>query len=319
MKALVTGVAGFIGSTLAERLLDEGARVVGIDCFTDYYPRAVKEAQPRQRCSGGRGFRFVESHDPGRRPRRACWPDAPTCSTWPRRPACARAGAATSSVYTTNNIEATQVLLEACVGTRDRAARLCVELVGLRRRRAAADARGRAARAGVALRRHQAGGRAAVLPLSRQLRRADRLAALLHGLRPAAAPRHGVSPVPARRDARRSRSRCTATANRRATSRSSPTPRRRTAGGRARAASPAACTILEAGRGSRSTRCSTSSRASPDARWTFGAKARRRATCATPTPTPARARADLGFAPTVTIEEGLAAEYAWLKAALDRA
>ena len=32
-----------------------------------------------------------------------------------------------------------------------------------------------------------------------------------------------------------------------------------------------------------------------------------------------RARADLGFAPTVTIEEGLAAEYAWLATALDRA
>jgi UDP-glucuronate 4-epimerase len=32
-----------------------------------------------------------------------------------------------------------------------------------------------------------------------------------------------------------------------------------------------------------------------------------------------RARADLGFAPTVTIEEGLAAEYAWLATTLDRA
>ncbi len=32
-----------------------------------------------------------------------------------------------------------------------------------------------------------------------------------------------------------------------------------------------------------------------------------------------RARAELGFAPTVTIEEGLAAEYAWLAAALNRA
>ena len=43
MKALVTGVAGFIGSTLAERLLADDAEVVGIDCFTDYYPRAMKE------------------------------------------------------------------------------------------------------------------------------------------------------------------------------------------------------------------------------------------------------------------------------------
>ena len=43
MKALVTGAAGFIGSTLAERLVRSGVDVVGIDCFTDYYPRAAKE------------------------------------------------------------------------------------------------------------------------------------------------------------------------------------------------------------------------------------------------------------------------------------
>ncbi|MCA1553427.1 MAG: NAD-dependent epimerase/dehydratase family protein, partial [Chloroflexi bacterium] len=40
---LVTGVAGFIGSTLAERLLAEGHHVVGVDCFTPYYARAIKE------------------------------------------------------------------------------------------------------------------------------------------------------------------------------------------------------------------------------------------------------------------------------------
>ncbi len=59
MKALVTGAAGFIGSTLAERLVADGAAVVGIDCFTDYYPRALKErnlAGLRQ----SQAFRFVE-------------------------------------------------------------------------------------------------------------------------------------------------------------------------------------------------------------------------------------------------------------------
>ncbi len=42
-RALVTGAAGFIGSHLAEALLDAGHPVVGVDCFTDYYPRAAKE------------------------------------------------------------------------------------------------------------------------------------------------------------------------------------------------------------------------------------------------------------------------------------
>lgn len=43
MKIIVTGAAGFIGSHLAERLLDAGHDVVGIDCFTDYYLPAIKK------------------------------------------------------------------------------------------------------------------------------------------------------------------------------------------------------------------------------------------------------------------------------------
>ena len=39
MKVVVTGAAGFIGSHVAESLLADGHEVVGIDCFTDYYPR----------------------------------------------------------------------------------------------------------------------------------------------------------------------------------------------------------------------------------------------------------------------------------------
>ncbi|HSN99038.1 MAG TPA: SDR family NAD(P)-dependent oxidoreductase [Candidatus Nanopelagicales bacterium] len=44
MNVLVTGVAGFIGSHLAERLLERGSRVVGLDSFDPYYDRAAKEA-----------------------------------------------------------------------------------------------------------------------------------------------------------------------------------------------------------------------------------------------------------------------------------
>jgi len=43
MRALVTGCAGFIGSMLADRLLRDGYTVIGIDRFSDYYSRALKE------------------------------------------------------------------------------------------------------------------------------------------------------------------------------------------------------------------------------------------------------------------------------------
>lgn len=41
-KALVTGCAGFIGSHVAETLVDRGLFVYGIDCISDYYPKEVK-------------------------------------------------------------------------------------------------------------------------------------------------------------------------------------------------------------------------------------------------------------------------------------
>jgi len=57
-NVLVTGVAGFIGSHLAARLLDLGHSVVGVDCFTDYYDVRIKKDNlssllPHER------FRFV--------------------------------------------------------------------------------------------------------------------------------------------------------------------------------------------------------------------------------------------------------------------
>lgn len=43
MRALVTGVAGFVGSHLARALLARGDTVLGVDCFTPYYDRTQKE------------------------------------------------------------------------------------------------------------------------------------------------------------------------------------------------------------------------------------------------------------------------------------
>ncbi len=59
MKAIVTGAAGFIGSSLSEEIIRRGGTVVGVDCFTDYYPRAIKERNLRN-LRNNPGFRFVE-------------------------------------------------------------------------------------------------------------------------------------------------------------------------------------------------------------------------------------------------------------------
>jgi nucleoside-diphosphate-sugar epimerase len=112
MRALVTGVAGFVGSTLAERLVGQGADVAGIDCFTDYYPRPMKERNLAA-LRGHDRFHFVESRIQ----------DADLAALLRDRThvfhLAAQAGVRKSwgrdfAVYSENNIEATQILLEAC-------------------------------------------------------------------------------------------------------------------------------------------------------------------------------------------------------------
>ncbi len=112
VRCLVTGVAGFIGSHLAERLLREGYHVVGVDCLRDYYSPDIKRSnlaallpQPAfqfhpvdliqanlRLLVEGTDVVFHQAAQPGVR---ASWGDS-------------------FRVYAEDNILATQRLLEAC-------------------------------------------------------------------------------------------------------------------------------------------------------------------------------------------------------------
>ncbi len=111
-QVVVTGCAGFIGSTVTEALLELGCRVTGVDCLTDYYDVDLKH----ENLSGFRNlgeFTFVRKElldvDPVAllRGKAACFHLA------------AQAGVRASwgdyfSEYLSRNVMATQRLLEAC-------------------------------------------------------------------------------------------------------------------------------------------------------------------------------------------------------------
>jgi UDP-glucuronate 4-epimerase len=64
MNILVTGAAGFIGSSLALRLLQRGDRVVGLDNLNDYYDVSLKEARlARLRACSGFEFEHADIAD----------------------------------------------------------------------------------------------------------------------------------------------------------------------------------------------------------------------------------------------------------------
>lgn len=113
MKALVTGGAGFIGSTLSERLLEQGASVRAIDAFTDFYPRPLKERN-LENLRGRAGYEFIEG-DLREVDLRAALDGITHVFHLAAQAGVRRSWGKEFQVYTGLNVDATQALLEACV------------------------------------------------------------------------------------------------------------------------------------------------------------------------------------------------------------
>ena len=124
LRCIVTGAAGFIGSTLSDKLLGLGNEVVALDCFVPYYQRELKESN---RCAALQNSRYK-------------FHELDICNAFDTTTAegtksaealldgvdvvfhqAAQAGVRASwgrdfDIYVHNNILGTQKLLEACKG-----------------------------------------------------------------------------------------------------------------------------------------------------------------------------------------------------------
>jgi nucleoside-diphosphate-sugar epimerase len=111
MRALVTGAAGFIGSRLAARLLEEGHDVVAVDAFTPYYDPAEKRANLEPLLGRGR-FSFSEADL--REAQLEPFVGVDAVFHLAAQPGIRPSWSSAFADYVGHNVLATQRLLEAC-------------------------------------------------------------------------------------------------------------------------------------------------------------------------------------------------------------
>jgi nucleoside-diphosphate-sugar epimerase len=110
---LVTGCAGFIGSHLVEALRARGCAIVGVDAFTDNYPRDAKECNLEQCCRHGH-FRFIEL-DLAASPLEPLFEGVDGVFHLAGRPGVRTSWGSTFASYLRDNLLATQRVFEAAV------------------------------------------------------------------------------------------------------------------------------------------------------------------------------------------------------------
>jgi UDP-glucose 4-epimerase len=112
MKSVITGVAGFIGSHLAEKLLGLGHEVVGVDKFLDNYARDFKDSNLSQ-FGKHPSFKFIND-DLVNIELRQLLNQTDYIFHLAAQPGVRSSWGEEFSHYSHNNILATQLLLEAC-------------------------------------------------------------------------------------------------------------------------------------------------------------------------------------------------------------
>ena len=113
-RVLVTGCAGFIGSHLTEELLKNGYDVIGVDNFSDYYPRKLKE-ENLSNALRNENFNFIEA-DLTNFDLNGLVEKVDYIIHEAAQPGAGKSWGTEFEIYLNNNILLTQKLLEACKG-----------------------------------------------------------------------------------------------------------------------------------------------------------------------------------------------------------